>query len=466
MRYSIGKKEKFKKESINEKKLKSSWIPMIIVQIYLTIILILFNFGPWPWPVDNLIQLNFYLILSQMMLFVGYLLSIKSKLFILNISRTNKSKLILNISNNNIRFIKFLFVITVLLYIPTFILRIGIDSFNISVIFLEIKNGIINPGEQYLDKINSQGSTEVSMINTIISAIYAPFYWLLVPLSLVNWKRLTYFLKLGLIFLILLEILSWVSIGTNKGIFDTVFILTFSLIIKVYLDNYDGDFNKKYSNSNSKKKFNIFIFFGLFLLLAITYMYNAISSRTGSISNYNAAANITVDFNSPIMSIVPSFLEDIVIMLSSYLTQGYYGLSLAMNEGFTSTYGFGNSWFLLNVYEQITGDETLVYKTYPFKIVESGWDPFINWHSIYTWLASDYSFIGVLILMTIIGYLFGEVWKSLLIQRNIFSFALFILFMIMFMYFPANNQIFAFIQTFSAFWVLFILWILSTRIRV
>ena len=153
-------------------------------------------------------------------------------------------------------------------------------------------------------------------------------------------------------------------------------------------------------------------------------------------------------------------------MLSSYLNQGYYGLSLALEQSFTPTWGIGNSWFTLSIYERLTGDYFLRGRTYPFKLESLGWDPYVNWHSMYTWLASDFSFLGTLLVVLLLAWLLASVWKSLLINHNIFALGLFILLMIMFMYLPANNQIFAFADTYITFWIFLIGWIFTEKIRI
>lgn len=434
------------------------WKPMKIVQVYLIIVFILFVFGPWPWPISDKILVNLYIINAQLLLLLGYYISMKSKHIVI-VGRKFRPRNIKSININKI--IGTLFFISMILFIPTYMERVGIGSFNIKVFIDSFINGLLNPGKQYHYKLGLQNQASPNKIFLLITILTSPFRWLLFPLTIIYWDKVNFKLKIGIIILFLLDTVSWISIGTNKGIFDNIFILAFSLLIKMSIEN------KTIKNSIiwTKSKLKIMFFSITSITIAITYFFTSITSRLGKVNYYIKPANIYVNKESLVMNLLPNFLEDIVIVISSYVTQGYYGLSLAMRESFTTTFGFGNSWFLLSIYKKITGNVGLELYTYPFKIIKYGWDPYINWHSIYTWLASDFSFIGTLLLMILIGYIFGEVWKSVLFKHNIYAIGLFILMMIMFMYFPANNQIFSFIHTFTAFWGLFILWIFTYKIK-
>lgn len=438
---------------------KALWTPMKIVQIYLTLIFILFIFGPWPWPMDNKLLVYSYLFMAQILLLFGYFLSVRRKKITIYVTQSRFLKIS---SYNNLKLIKFLLILSFIIFIPSYMARAGLSSFSITGFYDAFVNGLLNPGAQYYDKLNLSNQASSNYLLLILSTLTSPFRWLFIPLCIVNWKILPRRYKFSSMIFILLDTVSWISIGTNKGIFDNVFIVGFSLLIKVYMNNKETRELKQ----NKKSKAAILLFSLSILSLAITYMTKAITSRLGVLNYYSRGASVYVDFDSPIMSIIPDFLKDTLVIMAGYTTQGYYGLSLAMKEPFTTTYGIGNSWFLMSIIEKITGNATIAENTYPFKIAGYGWDPYVNWHSVYTWLASDFSFFGTLLIMIIIGYWFGEVWKSVLFQRNIYAIGLFILFMIMFMYFPANNQVFAFINTYTAFWGLFILWLFSAKVRI
>jgi len=98
------------------------------------------------------------------------------------------------------------------------------------------------------------------------------------------------------------------------------------------------------------------------------------------------------------------------------------------------------------------------------RIAKYGWKPYGNWHSIYPWLASDFSFPGTLIIVFIIGHLFAKSWLDTLRGANPFAVAALAQFITMLVYFPANNQVAQGGESWTAFTGILLLW-LSTRRR-
>ena len=115
--------------TISNKKL---WIPMIIIQLYLTLILLLFIFGPWPWPINNNSLVYFYLFLAQMLLALGFFLSVRRKKITIYISQRN---LIRIPTNYSVIFIRFLLILSFFIFIPSYLERSGLNAFNIIELF-------------------------------------------------------------------------------------------------------------------------------------------------------------------------------------------------------------------------------------------------------------------------------------------------------------------------------------------
>ena len=149
-----------------------------------------------------------------------------------------------------------------------------------------------------------------------------------------------------------------------------------------------------------------------------------------------------------------------VISLSSYITQGYYGLSLALQEDFVPTYGLGNSrFFFFFLGQKLLGINMSDY-TYPKRVGQNtDWEADITWSSIYPFLASDFTFLGTYLIIFIIGWLLGASWVSMLYLSDKWAVVLFSLLCIMIFYFSANNQIFQTGPTFFTFFVALGLWL-------
>lgn len=128
-------------------------------------------------------------------------------------------------------------------------------------------------------------------------------------------------------------------------------------------------------------------------------------------------------------------------MFSSYFTNGYYGLSLAMHLDFQWTMFIGNSYSVMVVFNKFFGFDFLAPYTYPYRVGEMfGWGQ-SKWHSAFAWLASDLTFPGTLLLFGPIGYLWGKVWVEAVALGRRSSIVLFGILLVGLIFLPANNQL-------------------------
>lgn len=130
-----------------------------------------------------------------------------------------------------------------------------------------------------------------------------------------------------------------------------------------------------------------------------------------------------------------------LIMFTSYLSQGYFGLSLAFEQDFTWTAFAGSSYSISVILNQFFGAPFWVEQSYPYLVGETtGWDQ-SKWHTVFAWLASDLTFPGVIVFMGFVGYLYGRTWSEIVRFRNPFSLMVFAMLNIGLAYAPANNQL-------------------------
>ena len=123
------------------------------------------------------------------------------------------------------------------------------------------------------------------------------------------------------------------------------------------------------------------------------------------------------------MSLTQTILKKPVILLSSYLCQGYYGLSLSMEVESTPMLGFGNSIFLV---DQISQKYDINKYTLQKKVENKyGWNSRVQWFSMYSWIANDVGFIGVSLYMFLLGLFFALVYKDSIVNDNIIAKVLF-----------------------------------------
>lgn len=139
-----------------------------------------------------------------------------------------------------------------------------------------------------------------------------------------------------------------------------------------------------------------------------------------------------------------------------YVSGGYFGLSLSFRLPFVWTYGLGSSYILSLVFERFIGI-SIYDRTYLSRLSEFGRNGLSSWNTIFPWLASDYTFIGALLIFLFVGYFFAYVWYEVLYYRNPVSIVMFATLCLGFLYLPANNQLFHGIDGFIAT-VLTIFW--------
>jgi hypothetical protein len=266
------------------------------------------------------------------------------------------------------------------------------------------------------------------------------------------WEKLTIVDRVLALTVTFLPVLSGISTGTNKPLFDFVILYGSSLLLYFVACFYnDGGFNFK-----SRRFFIviIFVFFGA----ALWFFGTAMLGRGGDpsyVESTSPLGHIKLDYAYLNMD-EDSFLSYVYVWLSNYIVQGYYGFSQSLNMNFTSTLGFGNSPFLTRQVEWATGHDFSQY-TYQHKI-DAVWGEAAQWHSLYSHIANDVHFFGVAVWNLIMGFYLARLWKSFLDEDNLYSKFLLPLFAVLIIFTPANNQVFGYLETFSAFFFMTLLW--------
>src|SRR5258708_26324969 len=72
-------------------------------------------------------------------------------------------------------------------------------------------------------------------LGLILQALVAPLRWLMVPAGIKLWRKISIIEKLLVILLPTVNVLFWLSVGTNKGLFDNLLIFLISLVIFRYV---------------------------------------------------------------------------------------------------------------------------------------------------------------------------------------------------------------------------------------
>lgn len=390
---------------------------------------LLYAFGPlnyadlFPW------KLYVYFFIVNISLFLGYKYGINSYI------ERNKKKV------NRRQLLALLIWISFFMIFIRMIVLWDIKSLSPFAIISHLSNSIFSPGDVYENKLAIQ-----SGILAYFSILMSPITFMTIPIGLFFQKELSKFYRFFLFFLCFLELSLWIGQGVRKGIVDLFLIIGFMILAR----------NPQLITNIKKYKSIIFLMIFILAIFIYYFLYSNLQ-RYGLENPEDLVVKSTIfDIKDCYKNNVSALILMGICSIEGYLCQGYDALSYALNSDFTFSYGLGSSWFGLNLSDRLGWD--VASHTYIFQLEKThGIDPMINWHSIYTWLASDFTFIGVPIIIYFIGYGLAVTWMDTLKDRSFYAPAMFMLFVIMVFYFFANNQIFS--LQFIAFWGVLLLWI-------
>lgn len=308
-------------------------------------------------------------------------------------------------------------------------------SHGITVSLSNLIAALINPADAYFAESLEKSDT------SSIFAFLSPITWACLPLGIYKWKHLSRFYKSLVIIIIVVEALAWLGIGTRKGLFDIIIFIVFFIIV-----------NKKsiITNHNERRKF-LFCIVLIVVLFAFYFVFSNLSRSNLSINQINEF-NLKYTIRDFYSDHCPFWLLVSLSSITSYLCQGYYALSLGLSFGIIPPTFLGMSWFTMVIANKFGYDP--MPGTYMTLLEPLGIDPRINWHTMYLWLANDFTFIGVPIVVFIIGYFFAKTWCDCVHGENDFAIPIFSLFLIMVFYFYANNQVLSFSLIAFVFWLI------------
>jgi hypothetical protein len=400
-------------------------IKFLILFNFLT--LIVYYFGPVEYKYLNGFSIFFYVSFNLLLIYLGTRVSIgyfhkKSK------SKGN-DRIILNLT----------IVFSSILIYPLVCSRLGVTNFNPILLIDKIILGLNNPGTGYSEKISLIESYNGprSILRTF-NFFLSPFTYLLLPIGLFYFRNLNNLTRTMFLFFTSVDLLGWLAVGTNKGVIDLSYTIVFILLIKN-----PNIFRFKISTLVPLVLFFLF-FIGMFLRTTSSRFQN----KFGEI-NYESISDVGSDDlpikNTGIYYSLNYETKFAFKLLGGYLSQGYNALDLSITEDFIGSYGFGNSWFALDLYKSMFGVDMLP-RTYVGGILKSkGIDPQVNWHTAYVWFANDFTFVGVPFILFTLGILYNYFIKCVFYnQIDVVSVIMLFLISNVIFYLFANNQIMSF----------------------
>lgn len=296
----------------------------------------------------------------------------------------------------------------------------------------------------------------------LLRGVAGPFVAATLPLGLLHWSEMSWRAK-ALVFTTIGSYLIFsVLRGTSRQMADVLLLGGAGMLIMHFRGRALGNA----ARPGSGRFWLLAALAGLSAFGLLSLMAARISDRMGGVADLcMVETGICVDFNAPSVAFLPQGLQYIVGALTAYLAQGYYGLHLALQKDFHTSWGLGHSSALMQLYSWAFGDVSLYERTFTFRLRENNWSDLYQWSTTLVWFANDVSFPGVLILLIPLGGVFALSWVDATVGGDDRAAVLFSLLLVQMFFFTSNSQLLQTLDGYVAilFWML--LWLIGRSRR-
>lgn len=457
-------------------------LPALVFLAYLAGTVLLFLVGPWQWPITNRLQVTGYLGLALLAFALG---SFAGRRVRVKPGRFPPAALIPLA----------VFVIAVNLLLLPLTHRASTGHW-----LPDLWTALVSPGEVYLDSWRRRESAGNWVF--YVRILLGPAIGLLLPLITAERRRLPRLLALAGGLAILGEVALSIATGTNR-LFGNVSLLLPWLLLGAHLSGRSPFRSRRELAQVTLLLLVLWIGFAAFFQRTMatrsgapakTLAWNLdkrvvlpsaarapravgpptaaapqTAAKVGTIEPRATEAQkpspssprlVLALPDHPLLRLTPDFFRTGLLGVTQYLTQGYFALSLALDEPFVPMWGAGHSMFLSRQVERLPGLTEFSRRSYPVRIEKDGWDAYGRWSSVFPWWASDVGFPGALAVVALVAAGFVVSWRDLLTgTNNPFAAAAFAQFTLFLAYVPANNQCLQSGESLTAFWGLVIGWL-------
>ena len=296
-------------------------------------------------------------------------------------------------------------------------------------------------------------------------AFAAPLTFAVLPLGIIHWGRIGVAGRLAVIITVISSVIFSILRGTDKEIADLFVIGSAAAFVSYGRSRTLGfqgfDLVRRYWKPALLAVIFLYLAAGLFTERKGARLGGYVS-RTAVCSN---EGRICAALDSPWISWLPQRQRFGFTMFILSTSSGYYGLALALEKPFESAYGVGHSPAALSVYEVLTGDKSMHMRTYTYRNGVDRWSDENYWSTLITWIANDVGFAGAVLVLGLVGYLWGRWWREAAAGMSDPAALLFVLATTMMFYLPANNQVLASYDGYTVLAVWIGVWLWHRRAR-
>jgi len=418
---------------------KELYIPIYLFGGFILFTEIFLFIGPCTFEIRYPFLLSLYLACMNISLFLGYRAGVKkfkNKSYVLNFN--DSSQLIT---------LKYFLCISALFSLYRLYTTLG--TVRIVNIISRINDSILSFSEAYAGEL---GSSEYGFLYSFLTIVLSFIVFSAVPFGIYYWRKLPKRYKVIVVYLIFVELILSIGTGQRQDITNLIVGCVLVVIAKVGI-------NKK---SIVFLLVSISFAIGFFIILGI--------GRTGI--DYSEIFLLEDRFiiKDSYKQLLPPFLYYPIGSIHYYLCHGYYNLSLIFDELIIGnyrypifTFGFGNSWALLNLINKYVNIDLMPYTYQGMLEITKGVSPGGQWHTIYPWIANDVSFFGCPFIIYMIGYFFAKMWIDVKKGAKFYAIPLLAMFSICVFWFFGNNQVNSFYIW--SFWPLVFLYVFNPKKR-
>jgi hypothetical protein len=346
-----------------------------------------------------------------------------------------------------------------LLLIPSSVVYTGLRPW-------ELLDALKDQGDAYR-RLQQQLLITSGQRNNIVAmrTASAPLVYAILPLGIIRWPSIGWIGRASVALVVATSIIFSVLRGTDKELADLFVVGIAAAFVaagrSITLGKGRGDLVQRY--------WKLALVAVVFLVFAQGLFTQRKSERLGGfVSRTSVCANnsrICADLDNPLISWLPLRQRFGLTVFILSTCSGYYGLEMAMEKPFESSFGVGHSPAALSVYEAVTNDPTVHQRTYTYRNGADGWSEDYYWSTLIAWIANDVGFPGALVILALIGFMWGRWWREAAAGMSDPAAVLFALTTTMVFYLPANNQVFAGYEGYTIFvaWLGVWLWHRSRR---
>ncbi|MDF2999132.1 MAG: hypothetical protein K0R27_4769 [Xanthobacteraceae bacterium] len=415
--------------------------PIRYSMYYLAATFVIFMFGPLANDVDNMFTLILFVTTSYVAFYIGYLTCTNSHAREFGGARLKTY----DATRNNM-----LILIAGAGYFVIFGLN-QLYEYGARDVGTIIQT-IFDAGSAYKQKFDVyqiQALTgRVSLVGQVL-VISSLFYGAFIPLAVLLWSKVSLLIKLMILAAIAVFQVSFLFIGTMKGIGDTFLFAVAGGAILIGKGRLNAAFDGISMQSSSSARY-LKLFVVLFASAIFVYMVD---------NQIKRAAEFGIVYSRIVGDVSRTFINYLfgsdvafgIYSVLAYPTHGYFGLSRSLAQPFEFAYGAGLSPAMESYRFQFLGGDNHMLLTFPYRAeIATGWPAGQFWSTAFPWLASDMSFLLVPVFMFLMGLLFARVWITCLQRDSLLAMVALGQIMIFVAYLPANNQV---LMQRQGFWI-------------